>query len=554
MIAPDAPTAPPGPSRRPSGAQDPQPQPEEKGEPAVPSVARDSFAVAGWTVVSRITGFVRVAVVAAVLGPTYLGNTFQATNLVPNLVYEFLTGSILASLLVPPLVRSIDRGDRRATADVAGGFLGVVTAGAALMAGLIVVGGPLLLRVFASGVADPAVAAAQRRTGMILLALLMPQVVLYCWAGVGGAVMNAHGRFGLAAAAPAFENFGVVLTMVFVAVRYGTKPELLTTSNQELVVLGIGTTAAVGLHAAAQWWGARRAGVTLVPKARWRDPEVQEAVRRIAPALGYSGLNALRIFAVLVVANRLSGGVVAFQLALAFFYLPVAVGARPVAVAMLPRFARLFHAEAYQELSDEIARGLRVVLFLSVPAAVVCTVLSYPLARAVSWGAMATGAGTSLVALSLAALGVGIVGEGLFVLSTNAAYARGDTRTPLRSMMVRTGVALSGMVVAYLVPTGRLVLVLLGLAVSLGNILSALHLRRATVQRLPRSRESALRPVPRLAASAAAMALVGWGVSAVVRQPQLSAVLAAALGLAAFLAVERLRRSPELDYLMDGLR
>ena len=77
--------------------------------------------VALWTLVSRSTGFVRAAIVAAVLGPTYFGNTYQATTQVPALIFEFLTGSLFASLLVPALVRALDGGGPAAVRRLAPG-------------------------------------------------------------------------------------------------------------------------------------------------------------------------------------------------------------------------------------------------------------------------------------------------------------------------------------------------------------------------------------------------------------------------------------------------
>lgn len=77
-----------------------------------------------WTLVSRLVGLLRLLTVAAVLGPTYFGNVFQAANLVPNLTYEFLTGALFTSLLVPSLVRHVDDGDAGALARTAGGSWG----------------------------------------------------------------------------------------------------------------------------------------------------------------------------------------------------------------------------------------------------------------------------------------------------------------------------------------------------------------------------------------------------------------------------------------------
>src|SRR5919112_1229953 len=94
--------------------------------PVALGTAGDSFAVAAWTLVSRCTGVLRVLAVGAVLGPTLLGNTFQLTNSLPNLVfYGFLAGSLFSSLLVPTLGRALAAGDRRASERIVGGFLGV---------------------------------------------------------------------------------------------------------------------------------------------------------------------------------------------------------------------------------------------------------------------------------------------------------------------------------------------------------------------------------------------------------------------------------------------
>jgi putative peptidoglycan lipid II flippase len=302
--------------------------------------AVDSVNVAFWTIVTRVTGLARIATVAAVLGPTYLGNLFQAANTLPNLAYEMLAGTLLVSVLVPSLVGHVDRRDVRATERLAGGFLGLVSVGFVVAAVVVVALGPLVLRGLSLAVPDASVVADQRRVGWPLLAMLMPQIVLYGVASTGAAVMNAHGRFALAAAAPALENLGVVATVGALGVLFPSELSLAGVHGPALLVLGLGTTGAVGLHAAAQWWGARRLGVSVRPRPGWRDPELRKPIRRMVPSAGYAALNSVRMVAILVMTNRVAGGVVAFQLALSFFYLPIALAARPIGVALLPRLTR----------------------------------------------------------------------------------------------------------------------------------------------------------------------------------------------------------------------
>ncbi|MFZ0077937.1 MAG: lipid II flippase MurJ, partial [Trebonia sp.] len=162
----------------------------------------DSLSVAVWTLVSRITGVLRGITIAAVLGATYFANTFQFTNSLPNLVfYGLLAGSMFSSLLVPALVGHIDSGNRSAEARTAGGLLGMAMLGMLAIVPAAAVATPWLLRLGSAGAADSAAASSQVHVGAVLVLLLLPQVPLYAIVGTATAVMNAHRRFALPAAA-----------------------------------------------------------------------------------------------------------------------------------------------------------------------------------------------------------------------------------------------------------------------------------------------------------------------------------------------------------------
>jgi len=250
------------------------------------SAVGDSMTVAVWTIVSRITGLIRFAVVGAVLGPTFFGNTYQFTNSLPNLVYYgFLAGSLFPALLVPALVRHIDAGNRRASERVAGGFLGVTMVAMLPAVPLAIFFGPLALKIAALG-GPQAVGSAQVHVGRLLFLMFIPQMFSYAVIGTSVAAMNARKHFALAAGAPAVENLGTIAVLLATAALYGVSRSLTNVPTGELLLLGLGSTGAVVSHAAIQWWGARRAGITLLPRPGWRDAEVRVVVRRAIPALG----------------------------------------------------------------------------------------------------------------------------------------------------------------------------------------------------------------------------------------------------------------------------
>jgi putative peptidoglycan lipid II flippase len=524
-------------------------------------VVRNALAVAFWTIVSRVTGFVRAVVIAGILGPTFLGNTYQATNSIPNLTFYFLTGSLFVTLLVPPLVAHIDLEETEASDRLAGGFLGTAMAVLGVVAVAIVLGAPLVLGLLSSGVANPATAAEQLRVGWVLLAIFMPQVLLYAVAGTSAAVLNAHGRFSLAAAAPALENVGIIATLVTSGLLFGTGATLASVQTPQLLLLGLGTTGAVALHAGAVWLAAYRLGVRVRPRAGWRNPELRGLLHRAASSLGYAGLEALGTFAALIVANSVPGGVVAFQLAIHFSYMAFAIGAQPIGVALLPTLSRLHEQRQQQRFRDELVHGFSLTFFVTVPVCLALVVLAWPLARAVSFGEMGRDAGVMLIGASLVTVGLSLLGRSGRYVGTQASYARHDVRTPLRAMIVRTATSIGLMVGIVLWSDGWITLALLGAAVALGEVTSAAFLANHLKSTLP-SGEQRLAPAFLRALVAAAL-MIGpayWltvTVSDHLRGQSsdfISVLAGSILGALVFVGVQAAWRSPELTAFLKSLK
>ena len=514
----------------------------------------DSMTVAVWTIISRVTGVIRGIVIAAVLGVTVFANTYQFTNSLPNLVfYGFLGGSMLSSLLIPALVRHVDTGDRAAAERVAGGFLGMIVSGAAVTVPLAVLIAPAALHLAVPG-------GEQARAGTLLVLMLLPQIPLYGLVATAGAAMNAQKRFALAAAAPALENIGTVIVLALVAVLYPGIGGLEHAPLGALLLLGLGTTGAVGAHAAAQWYGARRVGIRLRPRRGWRDPEVRRVLARSVPALAQAGLAALQLLILLVLANRVAGGVVAFQLAMNFYFLPIALAATPVALALAPRLSRMTGPGDGPVFRDTFVRGLAFSLFVAIPAAAGYLAIAGPVAHAVAYGGFGTDAGVTLIATSLGALAVGVVGEATFLVATYACYAREDTRTPMRAMALQVGVCLA---VAGTVPLvqGAAVLAVLGLALSAGTLISAGYLVWALLRALPPGDEKLGRPLLRIAGLAIVMAApahlvgtliadgVGGGLGGV-----LGVAAGALVGGGVYFGFQAWLGAPELSWITGSLR
>jgi putative peptidoglycan lipid II flippase len=405
------------------------------------------------TVLSRATGLARNVVVVAVLGVTFLGNTYQSANMVPNLLFELLAAGVLQAVLIPTLVELAERGRDDEAEHVARSVLGLAGAGLAVLAAVGIVAAPWVMRVLVSGVDDPATREAQVRLGTILLWFFLPQVVLYAANMVATGVLNAKGRFGVPVFAPVLNNLVVIGSYgLFWLLRDGAAPSLDLTGAQQ-AVLGLGTTLGVVAFCLLPFVAAVRSGTSLRPRFDHRHPEVRRIARRGGWAAMFLASTQVLLGVVLVLANHVEGGVVAWQLGFTVFLLPHALVSLPVLTALFPTLSRQAVAGDETAYGQTVAAGLRAIVFLVLPGTAAMLALGLPLARALQFGEFA-GGGVGQVAGAVAAFGPGLAGYGAFLFLARALYASGDTRTPA---LVNMGVVAGGglaMVVAFNLVSG----------------------------------------------------------------------------------------------------
>jgi len=361
------------------------------------------------TLLSRGSGFVRVLVVAAVLGATYLGNTYQSANSVPTVLFELVVAGALQAVLVPVL---ISESDRRRQDEAASAVLGATTAALAALGVLAMVAAPLVARVLFAAVDDPVIRDQQIHLGTVLLWCFLPQIVFYGISLVGTSTLHARGRFSLPAFAPFVNNVVVIgVYLLFAWQRGGAAPSLDLTSG-EVLLLGIGTTLGVVAFCALPMFGARRIGVDL----RWRWQPRHPAVRRVVRDGSWAG------------AFMASSRVIVQQLAYVCFLLPISILVIPVITTAFPKLSGDAARGDWSEYRREVVRTSRIVLAASVLSAVVLALLRHPLAQVVSLGNASVA--TDQVAVAIAGFAVGLPGFAAVLLLTRASYARRETRSP----------------------------------------------------------------------------------------------------------------------------
>ncbi len=526
------------------------------------TVVGDSTTAAAWTLLSRVTGFGRVLLIGAVLGPSYFGNLFQLANQLPWIVFELAIGALLGALLIPPLVKHIESGDRQATERLAGQFLGFVLAVFAAVTAAVMVGSVIIIRGLAAPIADGAVRDDFIDAGLPLLLLTGPQLIGYGIAVTGQAVQHALGHFAIPAAASIAENLIVIGALVVFAVRFGTGVEVGDVTAGHILLLGGGSSLGVAAHAALQWWGVRRAGVHLVPRRGWSSPEMRSIIAQARTSAGTAVLNGLRILILIVASNTVAGGVVAFQLAINLLNLPVALGSKPVAFALLPRLSAANLAGDKRSLVETYARGVGMAGLIAIPAALASLALGWFAARALAVGEMAGPDGERLVVYAIVGIGGAVVGEGLFQLSTSASYACSDPVAPLRSQGLRAALTAAGSMLTLAVVGGPAVVLGLVVTMSVADLIGSGYLHRRIMAMAPSPydlRRSLLLTFGSAAICFALAAAVAAAIRAGAGAPGNQLVVLALTGLIAAAAMAgfaalRSRFDRELQELLSELR
>jgi putative peptidoglycan lipid II flippase len=476
-----------------------------------PGLARSTLSMAVLTVVSRVTGFVRVLVVASVLGVTFLGNTYQSSNSVPNILFELIAAGVLQAVLVPSLVPNLDRGDRAEAEHIAGSVMGLALAAMAAATVIGAVAAPWIAGALFSQ-SDPAVRDDQVRLGTIFLWIFLPQVLMYVVGMVATSVLNARNRFALPVFAPAVNNVVVTVGYGLFWLQQGGDEPTLDLSAPEIATLAGFTTLGVLAFCSLPYIAVVRSGFSLRPRFDHRHAEVRRIGRLGLWAALFLAVTQVLLVVVLVLANKVEGGVVAYQVGFTYFLLPHAVIALPILTALFPTLSRQAVATDWSGYRESIERGMRAIAVFVVPAATALVAVAPVLSRSLLFGKGEAGA--DQIARVIVGFALGLPAYGLFLFLSRVMYARGDTRTPA---LVNLGVAVAGavaMVVAFSLVPDRFRVAALAAAHSAAYTGGAVVLYRLVRQRLPAAeRPNVARSLAVALAAAVPSYLVMWGLA-----------------------------------------
>jgi putative peptidoglycan lipid II flippase len=404
------------------------------------SLGRGAAVISLATAFSRVTGFLRVMAVAAAMGTTFLANTYQTANTAPNLVFELVAAGVLTSVFVPTFVDHLVKGRREEGWDAANAMTSVALVALTAIAILVALFAPLIVRVFFLGIEDDALRGDSVALGTQFLRLFAPQIIFYGAGMVMTGALHAHRRFAMPAIAPIFNNVIVIAVYItYMFVRGDSVPGPGEVTTGEIWLLGAGTTAGVVAMTLCLVPGLRDLGWRFRFNFDPSHPSVKRAAKLGVWALGYAGGYQAGLVVVLILANRIEGGVAAYQWAYTFFYLPHALFGVPIFSVLFTAMAEHVAKDQLSGVVDRLRDGVGMLAFILFPVAAALAVLSGPLTTLTLQYGVMTEAGAALVGRVLTAFAIGLPTYSAFLVFTRAFYALGETRLPALVNAATTG-------------------------------------------------------------------------------------------------------------------
>jgi putative peptidoglycan lipid II flippase len=455
---------------------------------------RSFLTVSVGTLASRLLGFARDSMIAALLGAGPVADALLVAFQLVNVVRRLLTEGALNAALVPAWLRVRETEGAVAAAAFAGRILGTVSAALIAAAALIGLLMPLVVTALAPGFAGhPTLQLAVDDARLMLpyLAFAGPVTVMM-------ALLNAQARFALTAFSPLLFNIALIAVM---GVLLGWR--------QDAAHAALAIAATVGVAGLLQLLILllRRGGSIATPLRISFDAAMRGFLGKAIPGMIASASPQLLVVAGAVIASASPSAVSWLYFANRLIELPLGIVGVAMGTVLVPELTRALRGGDRTAVEEAESRGLELAVGLALPATLGLIALGEPIVRMLFEHGAFTPADTAATARALMWLALGLPAHVLVKALSPAFFARDDTLTPLLAALKGFAVALVLSVVLGQIfgPSG------IAASIALGAWSSALALIRRGAATFGFSIDAAARRrLPRIVAAALAMGGLLW--------------------------------------------
>ncbi len=384
---------------------------------------RRIFTVGGWTLVSRVTGFIRDVVMAAVLGAGPIADAFLVAFRLPNHFRAIFAEGAFSAAFVPSYARALEQEGKDAARRFADRIATAMVLLQIVLLAIALAFTPAIVSLLAPGlVRDPA----RFELAVALTRITFPYLALMALETLISGTLNANRRFAAAAGAPVLLNVSIISALLM-AVLF---PSAGHAAAWGVLVAGVLQVLLVGGAAEQGGFGLRFA----MPRL---DDDTRKFLKALGPAIIGAGGVQIALFADTIIATFLSAGALsALYYADRIHQLPIGVVGIAIGIVLLPEMSRRLAAGDEAGAADAQGRAIELSLLIAIPFAAGAIAIPDLVMRALFVRGAFTSDDALAAAATLAAYGVGLIPFVLIRSFVAPFYARGDTATPVKAALI----------------------------------------------------------------------------------------------------------------------
>ncbi len=383
------------------------------------AMIRNAMTVGAWTMASRLLGFLRDILIAALLGAGPAADAFFIALRLPNLFRRLFGEGAFSAAFLPEYAGRL-RHDNAVARELAEDVTALMVV---WLFGLTVLG-----MIFMSYILDVLAPGFRVDPGKFHLAVKLsritfPYLWLICLCALFSGVLNAHGRFTAAAATPLLFNVCIIGALLLL------RPFGLATS----VALAYGVAAAGIAQFAMLGRSLIKSGAPIRLIRPRLSPGAKLVLRRLGPGLIGAGVTQLNLTVDTIIASLLPSGTVSvLYYADRVNQLPLGVIGTALGTALLPALSRQLRQNDFAEARGTLNRAIEAGLLLTLPGAAALGVIALPVMRTLFDHGTFTLHDAESSASALVAYAAGLPAFVLVKLLAPGFFARGDTKTPVK--------------------------------------------------------------------------------------------------------------------------
>lgn len=435
-----SPTRPPGPAPRPPQAprripQGPAPR-RRAGRPELTdaAVVSRSWGMALATLISRITGFIRILLLAMILGGAML-SSFSVSNQLPNMIAALVLEATFTAIFIPVLARA-ERDDADGGTAFVRRLLTLTTTLVLVATVISTLAAPLLVHLMLGD--DPKV---DRPLTTAFAYLLLPQIMFYGLSSVFMAILNTRNVFGPPAWAPVVNNVVAIGTLgVFVAVPGELSFDPIALGTAKLLVLGIGTTLGVVAQTAVLFVAIRRERVSMRPLWGLDDRLKKFGTMGVAMMLYVLISQAGLVVGNQIASTAAASGPAIYNYAWLVLMLPFGMIGVTVLTVVMPRLSRNAAADDLPAVLADVNFATRLTMLTLIPVVAVMTVAGPAIGSALFAYGNFGGVDAANLGLAITLSAFTLLPYAMVLLQTRVFYAREHPWIPIVLVVVISAV------------------------------------------------------------------------------------------------------------------